>query len=286
MNSSLYYSDELHKSRYNRRTLTYEERQKKNDRSWKIRPQPSQVYFFTSVASKDVQRRLLGHGAPFSPPGASLQQDRYANPSQNTKCKPPHQGALNQTKCARERENSTSVMMIRMRSRLLYLYRFNQANLAYPSRPRVFTLFFYFFYFTFFLLTWSTSLQGVSFLRLGVHLQNITLGSSELQTSLNGPTCHPELHRHHNKGRYLLSMMWTPYSHVHVTFPPSGSRGYVFLQGVARPLRNDHSLSISKTMSGRRSHHLPRPSLGCLVPDQAYLVPNQVCPYPQDRTMA
>ena len=72
-------------------------------------------------------------------------------------------------------------------------------------------------------------------------------------------------------------MMWTPHSpHVHVTCPPSGSRGYVFLQGVARLLSIDHSLSISKTMSRRRSHNLPRPNLGCLVPDQAYLVPDQV----------
>ena len=47
-------------------------------------------------------------------------------------------------------------------------------------------------------------------------------------------------------------------------------------QGVARPLRRDHSLTISKTMRRRRSHHLPRPSLGHLVPDQAYLVPDQV----------
>ena len=46
-------------------------------------------------------------------------------------------------------------------------------------------------------------------------------------------------------------------------------------QGVARPLRSDHSITISKTVSRRWSHHLPRPGLGRLVPDQAYLVPDQ-----------
>jgi hypothetical protein len=87
------------------------------------------------------------------------------------------------------------------------------------------------------------------------------LGSSLLHSSSHGHTCHPKLHRHHNKGRYSLSMMWTPHSpRVHVTCPPSGSRGYVFLQGVARPLRNVHSLSFSNARSGRRSHHLPSPS--------------------------
>ena len=47
-------------------------------------------------------------------------------------------------------------------------------------------------------------------------------------------------------------------------------------QGLAKPLRRDYSLSVSKTMRRRRSHHLPRPNLGCLVPGQAYLVPDQV----------
>lgn len=69
--------------------------------------------------------------------------------------------------------------------------------------------------------------------------------------------------------------MWTPHlPHVHVTFPLSGSRGYVFLQGVTKPLRNDHSLSLLNKMSARRSNHLFRPSVGHLVPDQAYLLPN------------
>ena len=55
--------------------------------------------------------------------------------------------------------------------------------------------------------------------------------------------------------------MWTLHSpHVHATCLTSGSRGYVILQGVARPLRNAHSLSFPKTRSGRRSYHLPSPS--------------------------
>ena len=105
--------------------------------------------------------------------------------------------------------------------------------------------------------------------RLSKGTRTIALGSSLLRLSSHGHMCHPKLHRHHNKGRYSLSMMWTPHSpHVHATCQPNGSRGYVFLQGVARPLRNVHSLSFLKTRSGRRSHHLPNPSrlVGSLGP--------------------
>ena len=79
-----------------------------------------------------------------------------------------------------------------------------------------------------------------------------------------------------------MSMMWTPCSsHVYITYLLNGPSGYVFLPRGAMSLRRDHILSVSKTMRKRRSHHLPRPSLGFLVPDQVYLVPNQVVHIPR-----
>ena len=256
------------------RTLTYHERDRRETEYHELiqtKPQLSQVSLFTLQASKkDV---VVFQSKMYSSLHLAQSSNKIAdeNRSINQERTSSYQSALDQDKVRNVYREKSTIDDGQNELQALLFIAFRIDQLANPSRPRVLHSSFIILYFSFFLLTWFTRealMQGVRFLQLGVLLQIIVLGFFKLHSSFHGPTCHPELHCQHNKGRYSLSMMWTHHSpHVHVTCPPSGSRGYVVLQGVAKPLRNDHSLFVSKTMSGRRSHHLPRPSLGRLIPD-------------------